>query len=216
MHDKIRYQLISWAEVQRLCLKLACMIRTSGYQPEIVIAIARGGYVPARLLCDYLDIMNLTSIKIEHYLSLATKEEQATIRYPLCTDIKNRRVLLVDDVNDSGDTLDVAIKHLLPFKPSEIRIAVMHHKIVSHFSVDYYACKIVKWRWLTYPWAVTEDITNLLKQINPQPDNVEEAHQQLKQQFGIYISRKRLEQVYVLLEETEGENKQPHRKRTGY
>ncbi len=202
MSYKIRYELISWIEVQRLCLRLAGMIMTSGYQPEIIIAIARGGYVPARLLCDHLDIMDLTSIKIEHYLSLASKQEQATIRYPLCTDIKNRRVLLVDDVNDSGDTLDVAIKHLLSFQPAEIRIAVMHHKIVSHFPVDYYAGKIIKWRWLIYPWAVTEDITSLLRQISPQPASIEEAHQQLKQQFGIHISRKRLEQVYILLDET--------------
>jgi len=197
MSNKIRYELISWAEVQRLCLRLAGMIMTSGYQPEIIIAIARGGYVPARLLCDYLDIMDLTSIKIEHYLSLASKKEQATIRYPLCTDIKNRRVLLVDDVNDSGDTLDVAIKHLLSFQPAEIRIAVMHHKIVSHFSVDYYAGKIIKWRWLTYPWAVSEDITSLLRQISPQPANVEEAQQQLKQRFDVHIPRKQLEQVYT-------------------
>ncbi len=210
MSDKIRYELISWAEVQRLCLKLAGMIRTSGYRPEIIIAIARGGYVPARLLCDHLDIMDLTSIKIEHYLSLANKEEQATIRYPLCTDIKNRRVLLVDDVNDSGDTLDVAIKHLQSFQPAEIRTAVMHHKIVSHFSVDYYAGKIIKWRWIIYPWAMTEDITSLLRQIIPHPASVKEAQQQLKQQFGIRISKKRLEQIYLLLAEQNGGIKANH------
>ncbi len=202
MSDKAGYELVSWTEIQRLCQRLAGMIRTSGYKPEIIVAIARGGYVPARLLCDLLDIMDLTSIKIEHYLSLANKEEQATIRYPLCTDIKNRRVLLVDDVNDSGDTLDVAIEHLQSFQPAEIRTAVMHHKIVSHFSVDYYAGKIIKWRWIIYPWAVTEDITSLLRQISPQPASVEKAQQQLDQQFGIRISIKRLEQIYILLAET--------------
>ncbi len=202
MSDKTGYELISWMEVQRLCLRLADMIITSGYQPEIIIAIARGGYVPARLLCDYLDIMDLTSIKIEHYLSLANKKEQATIRYPLCTDIKNRRVLLVDDINDSGDTLDIAVNHLNSFQPDEIRIAVMHHKIVSHFSVDYYARKIIKWRWVTYPWAITEDIGNLLRQISPPPENIEKAQQQLMQQFGIHISRKRLKQVCILLDKT--------------
>jgi len=210
MSDKIPYELISWAEVQRLCLKLAGMIRTSGYQPEIIIAIARGGYVPARLLCDHLDIMDLTSIKIEHYLSVASKKKQATVHYPLCTDIKSRRVLLVDDVNDSGDTLDVAIKHLQSFQPAEIRTAVMHHKIISHFSVDYYAGKIIKWRWIIYPWAMTEDITSLLRQIIPQPASVKEAQLRLKQQFGIPVSRKRLEQVYPLLAEQNGGVKTNH------
>ena len=196
MHAKIRYELISWSEIQRLCQQLASMIRTSGYKPEIIITIARGGYVPARLLCDYLNIMDLTSIKIEHYLSLADKEEQATIHYPLCTDIRNNRVLLVDDVNDSGDTLDVAIKHLQSFQPTEIRTAVIHHKIVSHFSVDYYAAKIIKWRWIIYPWAVTEDITSLLQQVSTELKNIEDAQQKLDQTFGIRISRKQLEPIY--------------------
>jgi len=199
MPEKTRYELISWSEIQRLCLRLATMIRTSGYRPEIIVTIARGGYVPARLLCDYLDIMDLTSIKIEHYLSLANKEEQATIHYPLCTDIRNRRVLLVDDVNDSGDTLDVAIRHLQTFQAAEIRTVVMHHKIVSHFLVDYYAAKIIKWRWLIYPWAVKEDITSLLRLISPAPENIEDAQQQLNKKFGIRISRKQLEPVYNLL-----------------
>lgn len=199
MPEQIRYELISWSEIQRLCLRLATMIRTSGYQPDIIVTIARGGYVPARLLCDYLDIMDLTSIKIEHYLSLANKEEQATIHYPLCTDIRNKRVLLIDDVNDSGDTLDVAIKHLQSFQPAETRTAVMHHKIISHFSVDYYAAKIIKWRWMIYPWAVTEDITSLLRQLIPTPENIEDAQQKLDQKYGIHISRKQLEPIYNLL-----------------
>ena len=195
----MRCELISWSEVQRLCLRLANLIRESDYNPDIVVAIGRGGFVPARLLCDYLDLMALTSIKIEHYLSGSTKQEQAVIRYPLSTPIKNLRVLLVDDVNDSGDTLDVAIQHLESFQPHEVRTAVMHHKTSTHFTVDYQAKKITKWRWLIYPWARVEDISDFLQRLTPVPKNLQEAQQQLSLQYGINISRQELKQLWEYL-----------------
>jgi len=195
----LRCELISWSEVQRLCLRLATLIRDSNYQPDIVVAIARGGFVPARLLCDYLDIMALTSIKIEHYLAGSTKQEQAVIRYPLCIAIENQRVLLVDDVNDSGDTLDVAMQHLLSFQPREVRIAVMHNKTSTHFNVDYQAKTIIKWRWLIYPWAMVEDISDFIQRMTPPPTTLQAAQQQLAEQYGIKISQHQLKQLWVFL-----------------
>ncbi len=195
MAKKIHCELISWAEVQRLCRRLAGLVRASGYDPDIVIAIGRGGYVPARLLCDCLDIMALTSIKIEHYLSGASRQEQAVVRYPLKADIRGQRVLLVDDVNDTGDTLDVAIEHLQTFHPGEIRTAVMHHKTTTSFIVDYYARKVIKWRWLIYPWAVYEDIAGFLGRMSPPPQSLADARQRLADQFDIAIPLQRLEDI---------------------
>ncbi len=191
-------ELISWAEIQRLCHRLTLLIKSSGYRPEIVVAIGRGGYVPARLVCDYLDIMDLTSIKIEHYLSGSTRQQQAVIRYPLSTKIQNLRVLLIDDVNDSGDTLRIAAEHLQSFKPSEIKTAVMHNKVVTDFPVDYQAKKIIKWRWLIYPWALKEDISDFLKRLSRQPKTVEHAQQLLAEEFDIKISKQQLKNIYAL------------------
>ena len=176
------------------------MIKTSGYRPDLVIAIGRGGYVPARLLCDYLDIMALTSIKIEHYLSGSTKQQEAVIRYPLCSDIENLRVLLVDDVNDSGDTLKVAVDYLESLKPGEVRSAVMHNKIVTDTPVDYFAKKVVKWRWLIYPWALKEDIAEFIKRSSPRPATLADAQQLLAENFDIQISQRQLKDIYTFME----------------
>ena len=197
MHEQLRCELISWAEVERLCQRLAGLIKESGYRPDLVIAIGRGGYVPARLLCDYMHIMELTSIKIEHYLSGANRQEEAVIRYPLKADIRGLRVLVVDDVNDTGDTLETATQHLQTFQPGEIRTAVMHHKAVTHFDADYSAGKIVKWRWLIYPWAVNEDVSAFLERLLPAPESLEDAQQLLARQFNIKISLKRLGDIYT-------------------
>jgi hypoxanthine phosphoribosyltransferase len=201
MAEKMRCDMISWSEVERLCQRLARLIRESGYRPDLVVAIGRGGYVPARLVCDSLNIMGLTSIKIEHYLSGADRQEEAVIRYPLKADIRGLHVLIVDDVNDTGDTLEVATRHLRNFQPAEIRTAVMHHKTVTRFNVDYYARKIIKWRWLIYPWAVTEDISGFLNRLTPAPGTLEEARKLLSERFSINISARRLGEVYASMEQ---------------
>ncbi len=200
MPDQLRCELISWSEVERLCQRLAGLIRGSGYCPDLVIAIGRGGYVPARLICDLLHIMGLTSIKIEHYLSGANRQEQAIVRYPLKADIRGLRVLVVDDVNDTGDTLEAAIQHLQTFQPAEIRTAVMHHKAVTRFDADYYAGEIIKWRWLIYPWAVNEDVSAFLQRLVPAPESLEDAQRLLAQRFNIKVSMKRLRDIYASMD----------------
>ncbi len=200
MTEKMRCELISWTEIERLCRQLAMLIKNSGYRPDIVVAIARGGYVPARLICDYLDLMSLASIKIEHYLSGASRQEQALIRYPLCVDIENLNVLLVDDVNDSGDTLKVAADQLQSFNPEQVRIAVIHNKAVSDFPVDYHARKVVTWRWLIYPWAVKEDVSSFIQCLAPRPGTLEQAQKRLKEEFDINISLRQLKNVYAFMD----------------
>ena len=195
MADTLSCELVSWAEVNRLCYRLSGLIRSSGYQPDIVVAIGRGGYVPARLVCDVLDIMALTSIKIEHYLSGSNKQTQAVIRYPLSVDIKDQRVLIVDDVNDSGDTLKLATEHIQGFHPQEIRTAVMHDKRVTQYPVDYYAKRIVKWRWLIYPWAMHEDLNAFVSRLTPPPHSLAETQQKLAEQFDINVTTKLLSEI---------------------
>jgi len=76
---------VSWATVHGLARRLAAKIADSGYRPDLIVAIGRGGYVPGRLLSDWLGIMDLTSFKIEHYRH-AEKQRAAQVRYPLPAD----------------------------------------------------------------------------------------------------------------------------------
>lgn len=158
-------QLLSWATVLNTTKRLAGIIKESGYRPDIVIAIGRGGYVPSRILCDYLLLKDLTSIKVEHWGIAATETQKATIKFPLCTDIKDKRVLLVDDVTDTGDTLSVSLEYLKEFRPKEIKTAVLIHKICSKIVPDYYVKKVIKWRWIIFPWHIWEDLTGFIKNL---------------------------------------------------
>ena len=197
MHDQaFNVELVSWSEITRLATRLADQIRLSGFVPDIIIAIARGGYVPARLLCDHLDHYNLTSIRISHYLAGAYRTRQAQLAEPIHVDIRGLKVLLVDDVDDSGDTLALAISHLGEKQPAEMKTAVLHHKQESVIVPDYYARKLIQWRWLTYPWALQEDIQGFLAKLEPAPSTIDDAANRLQQKFGIKIPRRVLHELF--------------------
>jgi hypoxanthine phosphoribosyltransferase len=184
--ERFKCDMPSWRRVVRDSKTLSGLIKDSGYYPDIVVAICRGGLVPARLVCDFLHIKDLTTIKVEHWGIVATPTEKAVIKFPLYVDIKDKSVLLVDDITDTGDTLRVSLEHLKKFKPKEIRTAVLIHKIVSDFMPDYSVRKITQWRWVIFPWHVWEDLTCLIKNIKATGVYCEEdIRRELKSKYNI-------------------------------
>jgi hypoxanthine phosphoribosyltransferase len=192
-------EILSWNSVARDSKELSDAIKASGYKPSIVIAIARGGLVPARILCDYLHIKDLTTIKVEHWGITATPDKKAVLRFPLCTDIKGKKVLLVDDITDTGDTLRVSTEYLKDLAPQDLKTAVLLHKTVSEFVPDYYVKKITKWRWVIFPWHIWEDLSNFVKEIRTDGIySAEEICDELKNRYSIDA---RIEMIREMLSE---------------
>lgn len=194
----LRCEVVGWALVYRLASKLARIIRAADFHPDIVVAIARGGWIPARLLCDHLDLYNLVSLRIAHYIG-AEKSEQARMVYPLGVDIRGKDVLLVDDVSDSGDTLQLALKHIREQEPHQLRVAVLHHKPCASMKPDFFAKQVIAWRWITYPWALVEDLSGFVRRMHPAPKTIEQAAAHLQQEYRIKVSRRILEDVFAQL-----------------
>jgi hypoxanthine phosphoribosyltransferase len=163
----------------------------------MLIAIGRGGYVPARILADYLGLMALTGIKVEHYQG-AQKQPVACVKYPLNITVTGCRVLVIDDVSDTGDTFAVTLEHISAFNPAAMRTAALHHKTVSSYRPDYFAEEIKTWRWLIYPWAVIEDISGFIERMEPRPQTVEAAANRLSQDYGLQVPLQTLEDVFQL------------------
>jgi hypoxanthine phosphoribosyltransferase len=163
--DSFRCEFISFNYVLRLSKILSRKIRASGYIPDLIIAIGRGGYVPGRLISDFLLFNDLTSMKIEHYARAADMLAEAKIRFPISVDITGKKVLIVDDLIDTGETLILAVDYVWSLKPADVRTAVLQHKTCSTFVPDFYAQKIIKWRWVIYPWARYEDLAGFTEKI---------------------------------------------------
>lgn len=164
---KIPVKLVSWEEIVEWTRQLARKIKDSGYKPDVVIAIARGGYVPARLICDFLEIENLLSIQSQHWTEAAKKAERAIIKFQYKVDLSGMKALLVDDIVDTGESVILAKKFIEEnWKPSELRIAAMQWiSSVAKIKPDYYAVEVKEWVWFQYPWTRLEDITQFLKRM---------------------------------------------------
>jgi len=192
MPENFRCELISLDDVYDLSWRLGQQILESEFNPEVVVAIARGGFVPARFLCDFLDLSAMNCVKVQHYLPGAEKEERAWIRYPLSGRVEGQRVLLVDDVNDTGDTLEVALDHVKSLGAEEVRTCVLHEKLTTKVPADFKQVIVRDWHWIIYPWAVVEDVSGFLNKMESLPGSVEEAAEYLQKQYNINLPEERL------------------------
>ncbi len=184
---KFKCLLYSWNDIQNLCKILAEKIKRSGFKPDVIVAIARGGWVPARILCDLLNVKELYSVKTEHWGIVATPDEKARITQPLNVNLEGKNVLVVDDVADTGETIELVAEHVRGFKPKEVKTAVIDYKkTTSKFVPDFYASEMKEWRWIVYPWSLLEDVRDLIKKIGIK--DVKKAVEVLKEEYELDVS----------------------------
>lgn len=162
--ESFSVELVPWDEAITLSRTLAECIRGK-CNPDLVIAIGRGGFVPARVVCDTLMTSKLTSIRVEHWGEAAECYKEARVRYPLSIKIDGQDVLVIDDVTDTGETLDATLEYLLSQNPGSVKTGVLHHKTTSSFIPDFYAKIVEGWHWIVYPWALHEDLTGFLERV---------------------------------------------------
>ncbi len=186
--DTFKCHLVSWDEAYSLAKILAHKIKSSGYKPGLVIGIARGGLVPARVVCDFLLQKDLAAIKVEHW-GIAATLGKAKLKYPLPVNISGKSILVVDDVADTGDTFSVIMDYLKEKNPSEVKTAVLHYKTCSTYVPDYWAQMQEEWMWIIYPWAVYEDLTGFIEKVLIEPMTQEDIRFALEKNYGIKISK---------------------------
>lgn len=164
---RVPVKLVSWEEIVEWSWGLAKKIEADGYLPDVIIAISRGGYVPARLLCDYLGIENLISIQSQHWTEAAKKGERAMIKFEYVVDLSNYKALLVDDIIDTGESVILAKDFILEkWRPSELRVAALQWiSPVAKIKPDYYYIEVKEWVWFQYPWTRLEDVTQFINRM---------------------------------------------------
>ncbi|MEM1578620.1 MAG: phosphoribosyltransferase [Archaeoglobaceae archaeon] len=176
--------LYSWDDIERLCKKLAKEIKASSFRVDAIVAIARGGWIPARILADYLDVKELYSVKTEHWGIVATITGKATLTQPLHISLEGKNVLIVDDVADTGETIKLVKEHVESLKARKVKTAVIDYKKTSNFIPDYYAAEMESWKWIIYPWSLREDLKGLIAKKGAK--SLKEAFEVLKE-FGIEL-----------------------------
>ncbi|MEM3852067.1 MAG: phosphoribosyltransferase [Methanomassiliicoccales archaeon] len=158
--DRVPAKIVTWDEIEKWCTTLSTDVRESGYTPDAIVGLARGGWIPARLLCDRLNISELYSLKTSHWGITATRDGKATLSGRLGSELAGKRVLVVDDITDTGESLKLAFEHVSSLSPADVRTATMLHITHSQFEPHHYAVVVPekRWKWFIFPWNYYEDM----------------------------------------------------------
>ncbi|MCW4041667.1 MAG: phosphoribosyltransferase [Candidatus Bathyarchaeota archaeon] len=153
-----QYEVANWHDIYNILLELARTIKQNQILPEIIVGVSRGGWLPARILSDLLDIPQLTSIRIEFYSEINQPNREPIITQPVPLPLHNKRVLLVDDITDSGKSLQLA-KIELGKTADKIYTLTLYHKPWSCLTPDFYFIETSKW--VIFPWEYHESVKTL-------------------------------------------------------
>jgi uncharacterized protein len=148
-----------WSEVGPAARMLGERILEDGYRPDMLLSIARGGLVVGGALAYALDVKNTFTMNVEFYVGVDERLPVPMILPPVpeLVDLDEARVLIADDVADTGETLAL-VKNFCDGKVAEARTAVLYEKPRSIVTSDYV------WRtteaWITFPWSADEPVTS--------------------------------------------------------
>ena len=109
-------------------------------------------------------------------------------------------MLVVDDVNDSGETLVAAREHLASLEPADARFAVLHEKSLAHANADFRAEAVEARRWLLYQWALVEDVIGFVDRMAPRPTTAHEARDRLAAEFGLRLTDAQWQKAHDLMD----------------
>lgn len=145
-------EVLTWDGFGEACREIARTILADGFAPEVVVAIARGGLLPAGAIAYGLGVKNCGAINVEFYTGIGTVLDAPELLPPELdmSYLEGRRVLLVDDVADSGRTLDLAVR-LLGDSGAAVRSAVIYTKPTTIIRPDYSFQDTA--RWIDFPWS---------------------------------------------------------------
>jgi uncharacterized protein len=154
-----QFLFVSWPEYHLLAQKLAATIISHSDPFDEIVAIARGGLTLGHVLSDLLQLP-VATFTIQSYTDIQ-KQGKVTITQELGLPIAGKRILLVDDIADTGKTFIRAMEYVHELKPAHITTVSMFFKPHSTFRPDYIAKQTDKW--IVLPYEVVETITFVTK-----------------------------------------------------
>lgn len=177
MKNRLEFEVVSWDYAYQLLIELAEKVRRSNYKPDLIVGISRGGWPPARVISDLLENPNIANIKAEFYLDLGRTSEEPVITQTISAPINGKKVLLVDDVADTGKTLKLVHDKLIEDGAEDVKVATLYYKPWSVFRPDFYMVETSVW--VVFPWERYETIKKLGRKMLDEGKTLDEAQVEL-------------------------------------
>lgn len=141
---------VSWRVVSTLCRRICKDIkdRLPDYKEYNFVALSKGGLVPGTIICNHLNIDKLYALGMKSYVD-ERKGEVEIYQVPLFESME--KVLIIDDISDSGDSFNHTIKMLGDLKT--IATAALYVKQdTAHSPIFAGVTNIKKTQWISFPW----------------------------------------------------------------
>lgn len=154
----IEREHLSWDDFGQATRALAGRIAEDDYTPDVIVAVARGGLLVGAALGYALDVKSTWMLNVEFYTGVDARLDAPTILPPVpdLADLESARVLIADDVADTGETLRL-VKDLCTETAADVRCAVLYEKPASIVACEYV------WRrtdlWIDFPWSAQAPVT---------------------------------------------------------
>lgn len=169
--DDFTCTITNWEYIYGRCRAVADQVKDTEFEPDVVVALARGGWFAGRCLCDFLGLDDLTSLKMEHYVGTAKQSGEPEIRYPMPEGaVEGKDVLIIDDIADTGGSIERAYEYVTERDPNDVRTATVQLLGTSEFEPDYVGEHLDEWAWVVYPWNFIEDMIDLISGVMANSD----------------------------------------------
>jgi len=151
-------EVLSWERFGVAGRELGRQVADSGFEPDLILAIARGGLFVAGALGYALDVKNLYVINVEFYTGVDERLEMPVVLPPVpnAIDLTGAKVLVADDVADTGATLAL-VRDFCQGHVAEVRCAVVYEKPASTVHCEYVWHRTD--RWIDFPWSAEPPVT---------------------------------------------------------
>ncbi len=141
-------ECLTWHDIEKAVEALAITVREE-YNPDVIVGIARGGLIPAVRLSHLFNDLLMRVIHVKYYENVDEAKDEPEIFWSDVRELEGK-VLLVDDVADTGTTLEVVLDHLEDRIDDELQICTIAYKPTSSIKPDYFIYETNKW--IVFPW----------------------------------------------------------------
>ena len=147
---------LTYKHIHTIVTELVSMINKADYKPDVIIPIARGGLIPAALVSQHFPDTMIYVIQTKSYVDNIQKPVSIFIPKSIKKDIdKNAKILIVDDIYDTGRTIKTIIKVLKENGvKNNIATATLYHKEEADGTPDFFCRTVNKNTWINFPWEL--------------------------------------------------------------
>jgi len=169
---ELEFEVPTWNQIYDMLLNLAEKIRKDKFKPNVIVGVSRGGWPPARVLSDLMGNPNIANVRAEFYLGVAETKGEPTLTQPVSMEVDGKKVLVVDEVADTGKSLKLVKEHIIERGATEVKIATVYYKPWSIVKPDYYEKETSQW--IVFPWEIKETVRKIVKRCREKRKSIEE------------------------------------------